>query len=107
MDSLFVTPPSFLDLGTWTTHQVLPLFYYFKNDSVAPALAAVLFSLALILCCLFILHSSRIRAQVWRRIRAVRRIKDETSFAAEMQLIEELMSSSKYLRHSWQKFRGT
>ena len=107
MGSFFSKIPSFLDLGTWTTHQVLPLFYLFKNDSVAPALAAVLFSLALALCCLFLLHSSRIRAQVRRRIRAVRRIKDESTFAAEMQRIEELMSSNRYLRHSWQKFRET
>ena len=67
--SLFEAIPSFLDLGAWNA--ILPLFYYFKNDSVAPALASILFSFALIPCCLFILHSFRIRTQVRQNNRAL------------------------------------
>jgi methyl-accepting chemotaxis protein len=104
---MFDSLPSFLDLGEWTTHAILPLFYMFKNESVAPALALLIFSFALALCAIFLLDSTHIRAQVRRRIRAVSRIKDKSSFAVEMPRIEKLMLSSRYLRHSWQKFRET
>jgi hypothetical protein len=54
MSATFVGVPSFLDLGAWTTHAIRPLFYLFKNDKVAPALAFSIFSVALGLCVLFL-----------------------------------------------------
>jgi methyl-accepting chemotaxis protein len=99
--------PSFLDLGTWTTDVIKPLFIGLQDDSVAPALALLLFCAALALCALFLLDSIHIRTQVRRRIQAVSRIKDKARFATAMPQIETLMLRSRYLRHSWQKFRET
>src|SRR6516164_2562430 len=99
--------PSFLDLGAWTTRLVLPLFYSFRNENVAPALALLIFSTAVCLCVLFVTISTYIRAQVWRRTRMVRRIEDKANFAKALPEIERGMYGSRYLRHSWQKFRET
>lgn len=107
MRALLDQMPSFLDLGAWTAHVIRPLFYFFKDDNVAPALALVIFGAALGLCVLFIFVSTYIRMQVRRRIRAVRNTKDKTGFAKTMPQIERIMLSSGYLRHSWQKFRET
>jgi hypothetical protein len=107
MSEIYDELPSFLDLGAWTIHFIRPLFNLFKNENVAPALAFLIFSVALALCALFLLNVTYIRAQVRRRARAVRRIKDKTDFAEEMPGIEKIMLSSGYLRHSWQKFRET
>jgi hypothetical protein len=41
------------------------------------------------------------------RIHAARNIKDKRSFAEAMPQVETLMSKSRYLRHSWEKFRET
>ena len=107
MRALLDQAPSFLDLGAWTAHLILPLFYFFKNDNVAPALALVIFGAAVGLCVLFIFVSTYIRVQVRRRIRAVKRTRDKAGFAKAMPQIERIMLSSHYLRHSWQKFRET
>jgi ABC-type transporter Mla subunit MlaD len=107
MSEIFNDLPSFLGIGHWTKQFILPLFDFFKNEDVAPALAFLIFCLALALCVLFLLDATYIRAQVRRRTRAVQRIKDELSFAQEMPRIDKLMLSSGYLRHSWQKFRET
>jgi hypothetical protein len=107
MPRVFDDLPSFLDLGHWTTQFILPLFDFFKDQDVAPALALLIFCLALALCFLFLLDATYIRAQVRRRTRAVKRIKDEISFAQDMPQVEKIMLSSGYLRHSWQKFRET
>jgi hypothetical protein len=107
MRAVFDEMPSFLDLGAWTARLILPLFYFFKDENVAPALALLIFAGALGLCVLFVVDSTFIRMQVRRRTRVVRRIKDKTSFARAMPQIEKIMLSSAYLRHSWQKFRET
>jgi hypothetical protein len=107
MSTVFDGLPGFLDLGAWTTHLILPLFSIFKNESVAPALALLIFSAALALCVLFVIDSTHIRTQVRRRIHVVNRIKDRAGFAAAMPQVERLMLRSRYLRHSWQKFRET
>ncbi len=107
MRALLDQAPSFLDLGAWTAHLILPLFYSFKNDNVAPALALVIFGAAVGLCVLFIFVSTYIRVQVRRRTRAVKRTRDKAGFAKAMPQIERIMLSSHYLRHSWQKFRET
>jgi methyl-accepting chemotaxis protein len=60
-----------------------------------------------VLCLLFLVDSTFIRAQVRRRIRAVGSIKGKVEFAEAMPDIERLMLRTKYLRHSWQKFRET
>src|SRR5215475_3177772 len=102
MSAIFSGMPDFLELGAWTNQRLQPLFSQFKNDSVAPALALVIFSVSLALCALFLADSTHIRAQVRRRIQAVSRIKDKISFVTEMPRIEALMLRSRYLRHSWQ-----
>src|SRR5205823_2132592 len=107
MPDIFADLPRFLDIGAWTTRFLVPLFTFFKDEHVAPALAFVIFSTALGLCVLFLLDATYIRAEIRRRIRAVRRIEDKTSFSKAMPEIEKLMLRSGYLRHSWQKFRET
>src|SRR5262249_11718673 len=99
--------PGFLDAGEWTRHLILPLFSAFRNDNVAPALALLIFVVAVALCAAFLLYSTYIRTEIRRRIWAVRRIKDKAAFANAMPEIEALMRKSGYLRHSWQKFRET
>jgi hypothetical protein len=42
--------PNVLSLGAWTTHLIRPLFYLFRDDDVAPALASIIFIAALGLC---------------------------------------------------------
>ena len=107
MPSIFDELPGFLELGAWTTRHIRPLFDLFRDEDVAPALALIIFGSALVLCFLFIIDSSFIRMQVRRRIRAVRSIKGKVEFAEAMPDIEKLMLRTKYLRHSWQKFRET
>src|SRR5829696_8589278 len=99
--------PSFLDLGEWTTRHIRPLFEIFRDEYVAPALALTIVMVALALCVLFALYTTYIRSQVRRRTHAVRRIRSKTEFAEKMPQVERLMLRSKYLRHSWQKFRET
>lgn len=99
--------PSFLELGEWTTRQIRPLFEIFRDENVAPALALTIVSFALALCVLFALYTTYIRSQVRRRTHAVRRIKSKVEFAESMPRVERLMLRSRYLRHSWQKFRET
>ena len=107
MLSIFDELPPFLELGAWTTRHIRPLFDLFRDEDVAPALALIIFGSALVLCFLFIIDSSFIRVQVRRRIRAVRSIKGKVEFAEAMPDIEKLMLRTRYLRHSWQKFRET
>lgn len=107
MLSIFDQFPNFLELGAWTSSQIRPLFDLFRDENVAPALALTIFGSALVLCFLFILDSTFIRMQVRRRIRAVRSIKDRVDFAERLPQVEKLMLGTKYLRHSWQKFRET
>jgi methyl-accepting chemotaxis protein len=107
MRAIFDQLPSFLDLGAWTAHLILPLFYFFRDENVAPALALLIFAGALGLCVSFVVDSTYIRMQVRRRTRVVQRIKDKTSFAKAMPEIQRAMLSSGYLRHSWQTFRET
>jgi hypothetical protein len=105
--SIFDQFPGFLELGAWTTHHIRPLFDLFRDEDVAPALASIIFGSALVLCISFLIDSSFIRVQVRRRIQAVRSIKDKVEFAEAMPKIEKLMLGTRYLRHSWQKFRET
>jgi hypothetical protein len=107
MQAVFDKVPDFLDLGAWTTRVILPLFNFFRNENVAPALALLIFISALGLCFLFLVNSTYIRSQVRRRTRAVRRAKDKSSFVKEIPQVERLMLRSRYLRHSWLKFRET
>src|SRR5258705_431368 len=107
MPSIFDELPGFLELGAWTTRHIRPLFDLFRDEDVAPALALIIFGSALVLCFLFIIDSSFIRMQVRRRIRAVRSIRGKVEFAEAMPDIEKLMLRTRYLRHSWQKFRET
>jgi biopolymer transport protein ExbD len=107
MYTIFGNFPGFLELGAWTTHHIRPLFDLFRDPDVAPALASTIFGSALVLCVLFIIDSSFIRVQVRRRIRAVKSIKGKVEFAEAMPNIERLMLGTRYLRHSWQKFRET
>jgi hypothetical protein len=79
MSEMFRDLPSFLDLGAWTTQSILPLFNFFKDEHVAPALASLIFFAALALCALFLLKATYIRVQVRRRVRVVTRIRDEIS----------------------------
>src|SRR5665213_1838878 len=99
--------PGFLELGAWTTRHIRPLFEIFRDENVAPALALTIVAFALALCVLFALDTTYIRSQVRRRTRSVRRIKGKTEFAESMPQVERLMLRSRYLRHSWQKFRET
>jgi methyl-accepting chemotaxis protein len=99
--------PSFFELGAWTINHIKPVFDLFRQEDVAPALALIIFCIALGLCVLFLIDTIYIRIQLRRRTRAVRRIKDNIEFAAAMPRVERLMLSSRYLRHSWQKFRET
>ena len=107
MSSISENLPAFLELGSWTTRHIRPLFDLFRDEDVAPALALIIFGSALVLCVLFIIDSSFVRVQVRRRIRAVRSIKGKVEFAEAMPDIERLMLRTRYLRHSWQKFRET
>jgi methyl-accepting chemotaxis protein len=107
VSSIFENLPAFLELGSWTTRHIRPLFDLFRDEDVAPALALIIFGSALVLCVLFIIDSSFIRVQVRRRIRAVGSIKGKVEFAEAMPGIEKLMLRTRYLRHSWQKFRET
>jgi septation ring formation regulator EzrA len=107
MHDLFDQAPSFLDLGAWTAHLIRPLFYFFKDDNVAPALALLIFGVAVGLCILFLVISTYIRIQIRRRTSAVRRAKDKNGFAKGLSVVEKIMTSSGYLRHSWKKFRET
>jgi hypothetical protein len=99
--------PSFLELGSWTIGHIKPLFELFRNEDVAPALALIIFSVAIGLCVLFFIDTIYIRIQVHRRTRAVRRIKCKAEFTDALPLIEKLMLGSRYLRHSWLEFRET
>jgi hypothetical protein len=99
--------PTFLELGAWTIFYIQPVFELFRDEHVAPALALIIFGTALLLCFLFVIDTSYIRTQVRRRTRALGKIKDKTEFAERMPQIEKLMLRSRYLRHSWQKFRET
>src|SRR5262245_8589970 len=99
--------PGFLDIGAWTKDHLLPVFLAFKAETVAPALAPVIFAIALALCAVFLLYSTYIRIQISGRTHAVKRIADKPSFARAMPHVEALMSRSRFLRHSWEKFRET
>jgi hypothetical protein len=59
MDEL-LSMPNFLDLGGWTIGQIKPLFNLFTDEKVAPALALVIFSSAIILCILFMAETTYI-----------------------------------------------
>lgn len=107
MDSVFSRLPEFLELGAWTSRHIRPLFDLFRDENVAPALALVIFGTALLLCALFLFDSTFIRTQVRRRTRVVARIKDRIEFAEAMPRVERLMLGTRYLRHSWLKFRET
>ena len=107
MNSFLAELPKFLDLGAWTSSHVRPLFDLFRDENVAPALALTIVGTALLLCVLFLIDSIIIRVQVQRRTRSVSRIKDRLEFAEAMPKIEKLMLGTRYLRHSWQKFRET
>ena len=107
MPAIFDQLPGFLEIGAWTTRHIRPLFDLFRDENVAPALASIIFGSALMLCIFFLIDSSFIRAQVRRRIQAVRSIKGKIEFAEAMPNIERLMLGTRYLRHSWQKFRET
>jgi methyl-accepting chemotaxis protein len=98
---------NFMSLGAWTTHLITPLFYFFKDDNVAPALASITFLAAIVLCCLFLLHTLYIRGQIGLRIGLIRRIRSKADFAEAMPKIEKRMLRCRYLRHSWEKFRET
>jgi len=100
MYPVFDWVPGFRDLGTWTSDVIKPLFIGLQDDSVAPALALLLFCAALALCALFLVDSTYIRTEVRRRIRAVSRIKDKAGFATAMPQIETLMLGSRYFRDS-------
>src|SRR5258707_15783344 len=91
MPSIFDELPGFLQLGVWTTRHIRPLFDLFRDEDVAPALALIIFGSALVLCFLFLVDSSIIRAQVRRRIRAVKSIKGKVEFAEAMLELEKLM----------------
>jgi methyl-accepting chemotaxis protein len=107
MNSIFAELPGFLELGAWTSRHVRPLFDLFRDENVAPALALTILGTAVLLCVLFLLDSMIIRMQVWRRTQRVARIKDRLKFADAMPEVEKLMLGTRYLRHSWQKFRET
>jgi hypothetical protein len=107
MDSLIAGLPGFLELGAWTSRHIRPLFDLFRDENVAPALALIIFGTALLLCVLFLLDSTFIRMQVRRRAQVVARIKDRVEFAEAMPRVERLMLRTRYLRHSWLKFRET
>ena len=107
LPSVFPPIPSFADLGAWTAAQLIPVFQSFRGDNVAPALALLIFSVAVMLCILFLLDAFRIWAQISRRVRSIRKVKTKTEFATALPNIEKLMLGSKYLRHSWEKFRET
>jgi hypothetical protein len=99
--------PNVSSLGAWTTRLITPLFYFFSDNNVAPALASIIFIAAIGLCGLFILHTIYIRGQVGWRIGAIRRIGSRADFAQAIPKIEKLMLRCRYLRHSWEKFRET
>jgi methyl-accepting chemotaxis protein len=107
MPSIFDQLPEFLDLGAWTSRHIRPLFDLFRDENVAPALALIISGSAFALCVLFLLDSTYIRLQVSRRTRAVQRIKGKVEFAERLPQIEKLMLGTRYLQHSWQKFRET
>ena len=107
MPSIFDQLPEFLDLGAWTSRHIRPLFDLFRDENVAPALALIISGSAFALCVLFLLDSTYIRLQVSRRTRAVQRIKGKVEFAGRLPQIEKLMLGTRYLQHSWQKFRET
>jgi hypothetical protein len=107
MSSVLDRLPEFLDLGAWTSRHIRPLFDLFRDENVAPALALVISGSALVLCILFLLDSTYIRLQVSRRTRAVQKIKSKVEFAERLPQIEKLMLGTRYLQHSWQKFRET
>jgi hypothetical protein len=67
VSSIFENLPAFLELGSWTTRHIRPLFDLFRDEDVAPALALIIFGSALVLCVLFIIDSSFIRVQVATR----------------------------------------
>jgi uncharacterized protein YukE len=98
---------NFLELGDWTVRQIKPLFDLFTDDKFAPALASIIFAAALALCVLFMFQTLNIRTQIDRRTRAVRKLHTKQEFADSISKIDALMLKSKYLRHSWEKFRET
>ena len=100
-----VDVPSFLELGAWAINHIKPLFEIFRKEDVAPALVLIIFSSAIVLCVLFFIDTIYIRIQVYRRTRAVRRIKDKAEFVDAMPQVETLMLGSRYLRDSRQKVR--
>jgi hypothetical protein len=83
--------PGFLDLGAWTVAHLKPIFQSFRGDDVAPALAFIIFAMALALCVLFLIDSTLIRGTIWRRIRTIRKVKTKADFAAAMPQIEKLI----------------
>ncbi|MET3912679.1 hypothetical protein ABID59_007051 [Bradyrhizobium sp. S3.3.6] len=107
MGDQFGTFPSFLEIGGWTRESIQPLFNFFKNEDVAPALAFVIFGASLLLCALFLFNVARIRIALKRRTRAIAKIPDQQNFTASMPIVDRFMLSSSYLRHAWQKFRET
>jgi hypothetical protein len=90
MFSTFDELPGFLELGAWTSRHIRPLFDLFRDEDVAPALALIILGTALVLCIFFLLDSTFIRIQVWRRIQAVRNIKGKVEFTDQMHQVEEL-----------------
>jgi archaellum component FlaC len=98
---------NFLEQGAWTVRQIKPFFDLFTDDKFAPALASTIFATALALCLLFILQTLTIRAQIGRRTRTIRKLHNKRVFAESISSIDALMLKSKYLRHSWEKFRET
>ena len=99
--------PGFLDLGAWTIAHLKPLFDSFRDKDVAPALASLICIVALTLCMMFIVKSIYIRLQIGRRLKSIKKVKTKADFPAALPKIEKLMLKSKYLRHSWEKFRET
>jgi hypothetical protein len=97
----------FLGLGDWTVRQIKPLFDLFTDDKFAPALASIIFASAFALCVMFMLQTLHIRGQIDRRTRTIRKLHTKQDFANSIPKIDALMLKSKYLRHSWEKFRET
>jgi methyl-accepting chemotaxis protein len=99
--------PNFLGLGAWTISIIRPLFNSFTDENVAPALALIIFAIAIGLCFLFVAETTYIRIQIRRRTNAIKTIPSKSDFFGAIQSVQALMMKSGYLRHSWEQFRET
>lgn len=96
-----------LSLGGLAIEAVLPFFSLFRDETVAPTIATVMVLIAVALGAALSISIIRLSRQVRHRVQFVEACKNRQEFFAKFDEFEEMMATSKLLRHSWREYKET